>query len=257
MTSNKEAGFASAGPTALHVVSAQTKAPGDLWVRVGLGIAALSAAFSSFDGLKSLAEAAHWSPYMAPLFALCIDAYALTAIRVWLTRSSSPRAARFARKNAAGAVLLSLLGNAAWHLIDAGLLGVTWLVVLGVGSVPPVILGLVTHLAILRKQGGDLIPRDHEVVPEDDAPVLKDHPEQPAVPEPRPRTVSEDELLAAARLANEEFQQRYGQHITRDLLRTTLGIGGQQATVLLRRLRAADPPAVPKPKAVTANHENL
>src|SRR5688572_21054028 len=95
-----------AAPTTLPTNKA--KPPRDVWVGLGLGVAAVSAAFSSFDGLRSLAEAAHWSIYMAPLFALCIDAYALAAIRVWLARSTAPKAAAFARKNAIGAVALSL-----------------------------------------------------------------------------------------------------------------------------------------------------
>ncbi len=251
MTSSKaEVGAVNlAAPTSLEASTDKAKPPRDVWVGLGLGVAAVSAAFSSFDGLRSLAEAAHWSPYMAPLFAIGIDAYALAAIRVWLARSTAPQAAAFARKNAIGAVVLSLSGNAIWHLINAGLLAVTWPVVLGVGSVPPVILGMTTHLSILRKQDDSPVLRDGVAVPE----MLS----QGVVGAPSgPRVLAEDELLDAARIADNEFRARYGQGITRDLLRTTLGVGGQKATNLLRQLRGEDPPAVTTPKARSARAAN-
>jgi hypothetical protein len=237
----------------------------DLYVSLGLGIAAISAAFSSFDGLRSLALASHWSKYMAPLFALCIDAYALAAIRVWLTRSTSPRASRFARRNAVGAVVLSLIGNASYHLIAAEIIAVNWILVLGVGAVPPVILGLVTHLSVLRKQ--DDVPvrtiasHPHVAVQPASVPVRSlgrpqlidmDGPGNgtPAVPKTTPRSarrrvatvkarrLTEDELFAAAQQADMNYRQQYGRGITRDALRSTLKVGGDRATALLRQLRS-------------------
>ncbi len=246
MTSSNTAGSVSADPTTTQAIPVFTRPPRDVWVDLGLGIAAASAAFSSFDGLRNLAEAAHWSPYMSPLFALGIDAYALAAIRVWTSRSTSPSAVTFARKNAVGAVVLSLSGNAVYHLIAAGLLEVGWPVVLGVGSVPPVILGLVTHLSILRKQ-------DDRPAREDEAPVLETAPEQEAPVPVRPVQMDEDELLDAALRADNEFRQRYGQGITRDLLRTTLGVGGQKATELLRAIRAVEPPATQRERKSSAD----
>ncbi|WP_162907439.1 DUF2637 domain-containing protein [Allorhizocola rhizosphaerae] len=263
---------AAASPAAPRLAEATSKPLRDIWVSLGLSVAALSAAFSSFDGLKNIAEAAGWSPYMAPLFALSIDAYALTAIRVWLTRGASPRAAAFARRNAAGAVALSLLGNAAWHLIDAGLLAVTWPVVLGVGSVPPVILGLVTHLAMLRKQTDDLSAPDVTRRAVDKGDVLRPSPGRPqatAGDDSRPAPVaaddigrdrpsksaaarvprrssakavrrlrSEDELLLLAREADAAYRERYGRGITRDALRSALKVGGSSASQVLARLKA-------------------
>src|SRR5215510_6253908 len=88
----------------------------DVWVAFGMAVSAVSAGFSSFAGLRSLAEVTGWAS-MAPLFALCIDAYALTSIRVWLTSGpTSPYTRAFAKRNAIGAITLSLAGNAAWHL---------------------------------------------------------------------------------------------------------------------------------------------
>jgi hypothetical protein len=125
----------------------------DGWVALGMTVSATSAAVSSFSGLRLLAEVAGWAPIMAWLFPLTVDAYAMTATRVWLAASTrSERARRFARTNAVGAILLSLCGNATYHLIAAGLVAVTWPIVLGVGAVPPLVLGLVSHLAVLRTQ---------------------------------------------------------------------------------------------------------
>jgi hypothetical protein len=97
----------------------------DWWVALGLFVSALSAAVSSFAGLHALALSTGWHPWAAPLFPLTVDCYALTAVRVWLARSTrSGRARRFARANAVGAILLSVLGNATWHLVAADLLRV-------------------------------------------------------------------------------------------------------------------------------------
>ncbi len=63
---------------------------------------------------------------------------------------------------------------------------------------------------------------------------------------PSPAQDAEDEaLLAAARRAAADHQQRHGQPITRDALRAQLGVSNQAASGLLRQLRAGerrDPP---------------
>jgi hypothetical protein len=237
----------------------------DWWVALGLFVSALSAAVSSFAGLHALALSTGWHPWAAPLFLLTVDCYALTAVRVWLARSTrSARARRFARANAVGAILLSVLGNATWHLVAAELVSVTWVVVVLVGAVPPVVLGLVAHLAVLRTQDDEDGPEDEAVLRAVPA-VLEDEPgtggtvpsPDSAVPEPErmrtepaaavPGTTSpspavrryatEDELLAAARAIDARYRARYGKPITRDQLRRELRIGGQRATEVLRRLR--------------------
>jgi hypothetical protein len=56
----------------------------------------------------------------------------------------------------------------------------------------------------------------------------------------------DEALLAAARRAAAEHQDRHGQPITRDALRARLGVSNQAASELLRQLRAGEgqPPAV-------------
>lgn len=244
----------------------------DWWVALGLFVSALSAAVSSFAGLHALALSTGWHPWAAPLFPLTVDCYALTAVRVWLARSTrSGRARRFARANAVGAILLSVLGNATWHLVAAELVSVTWVVVVLVGAVPPITLGLVAHLAVLRTQDdedgredgtvlrtvpavredvsgtSETVPAPGSTVPEPDRTVPG--PERtgaepaetvpgraPPFPAAR-RYASEDELLESARAADARHRAEYGKPITRDVLRRELRVGGQRATGVLRRLR--------------------
>jgi len=251
----------------------------DGWVTIGMLVSATSAALSSFDGLRSLALAAGWTVWMAPLLPLTVDAFAATATRVWLAASTqSARAKRFARNCAVGAILLSLIGNAVWHLIAAELLMVTWVVVLCVGAVPAGVLGLVSHLAVLRRQvdhaptsearaeavppvverdaprTDTMTPRTEVAVPEPQTKVRQDveasRPEdgakrdepqrrQAASATPsRPRYGGQDVLLAAARAADSSYRAVHGRPISRDELRRELRIGGERATAVLRRLRA-------------------
>jgi hypothetical protein len=150
--------------------------------------------------------------------------------------------------------LLSLAGNAVFHLIAANLLQVTWVVVLGVGAVPPVVLGLVSHLAVLRTESDLAVPTETSTVL---SPVLSTVPEPPnsptvqekAVVSARPRTAPRrkaitaynartEDLLPMARTADAAYRQAHGKGITRDQLRLTLRIGGERATALLRQLKA-------------------
>ena len=50
----------------------------------------------------------------------------------------------------------------------------------------------------------------------------------------------DEALLAAARRAAAEHQDRHGQPITRDALRARLGVSNQAASELLRQLRAGE-----------------
>jgi Protein of unknown function (DUF2637) len=207
--------------------SPDTKPRRDPWILLGLTIAALSAAVSSFDGLRLLAMATGWSGWQAPLLPLTVDAFALSAIRIWLlgsTVSSSTRS--LARSGAIGAVALSLTGNGFWHLHSSGLVPVHWMTVLLVGASPPVVLAVVVHLTAVHRQV--------------DSYVLKDVPSTDGSSQDGPRYGSEDALLAAARKADASYRARYGRRITRDALRRELRIGGQRATEVRRQLEAEE-----------------
>jgi hypothetical protein len=228
--------------------------------------------------LRDLATVAGWPVWYAWLLPVCVDAYAVTATRVWLVGSTrSRRARRFARTNAGAAIFLSLAGNACWHLVAAHLLAVSWPVVLAVGAVPPLILGAVSHLAVLRSQVDLPVPEavlSPAVRTEDRAGTairIADGPRTAVSTEAGPadgpgsavgtaagpgrsglpRRATESgpqyetaaELLAAARAADAAHRAAHGRAITRDALRQTLRIGSGRATEVLRQLKT-EPTAV-------------
>jgi hypothetical protein len=114
-------------------------------------IAGIAAAVASYSALFELAVHTGWSPRAAWLFPLTVDAYAVAALRVWLGKHTASQAARQrARRNAVLAIAASMAGNAALHAALAGDYRITWPVVVAVSAVPPVTLGLVSHLLALR-----------------------------------------------------------------------------------------------------------
>lgn len=145
----------------------------DRWTYGGMLAVALAAAVLSFSALAGLAELAGVTA-AAPLpggarlrlswlLPIAVDAYAVTATRVWLRTAGTARTRAYARRNAVGAIALSVAGNAAYHALDAA--GVTlgevrggWAVVVAVSAVPPVMLGLVGHLHAL-------VSEDHRAAP--------------------------------------------------------------------------------------------
>lgn len=140
----------------------------------GMLAVAVAAAVLSFSALAGLAELAGVSGAvslpggarfrLAWLLPIAVDAYAVTATRVWLRTAGTPRTRGYARRNAIGAIALSVVGNAVYHaLIASGLTSLTgvragWVVVVAVSAVPPVMLGLVGHLHAL-------VSEDHRPAP--------------------------------------------------------------------------------------------
>jgi hypothetical protein len=193
----------------------------DGWVIVGMLVAAASAAVASFTGLRSLARAAGWPVQLAWLLPLTIDAYAMTAARVWLTGSTRVRG--FARANAVGAIAVSILGNATYHLIAAELITMAWPIVVLVGAVPAAVLGLTAHLHAIR--GVETDP--------------KSGPQTRTKRRTRRRTGerTDADLIAAAREADVAYRAEHnGRAITRDALRAALRIAGPRATEIRRQL---------------------
>ncbi len=116
-------------------------------------VAGIAAAVASWSALYGLALRTGWSHVTAPLFPLTVDAYAVAALRVWLGRSTASPAARLrARRSAVLAIVASMAGNAALHAAAAGVYEITWPVVVAVSAIPPVTLGLVSHLFALRAE---------------------------------------------------------------------------------------------------------
>ncbi|WP_345432028.1 hypothetical protein [Actinoallomurus vinaceus] len=130
----------------------------DWVVDLGLTAAGSGAVAASYSALKGLAHLTGWGS-LDWLLWVCIDIYGLTATRVWLSRrTKSRKVRRFAAWNAIGAIGLSLAGNAAYHAIHArawDLGGRFWMLVVAVSSVPPIIIGFIGHLAVLRTRDRD------------------------------------------------------------------------------------------------------
>ncbi len=222
----------------------------DWWVAAGMAVSATSAAVSSFAGLRGLAVVAGWPVTLAPLLPLTIDAYAMTATRVWLTKSTgSARARRFARTNAVGAICLSLIGNATYHLLATGLILANWIVIVAVGAVPALVLGLISHLAVLRAEVDPAGPATDHLGPE--AGPSTDSGRVGTGPESIQRYRTDEELTQAARAADQAYREAHGNRpIPRDELRRALCVGGARATTLRRQLKAeqaAAPEVSPPP----------
>ncbi|WP_412742016.1 DUF2637 domain-containing protein [Krasilnikovia sp. MM14-A1004] len=204
----------------------------DWWVIVGMSVAAISAAVASFAGLRGLARVAGWPDRLAWLLPVTIDAYAMTSARVWLAGTlGSSRARGFARANAIGAIATSIVGNAGYHLVAAGLVAISWPIVVLVGAVPAAVLGLTAHLHAL----GTVTASDR-----DPAPTAEDGPQtRTRVRTRRTKTRTDADLLNAAREADARHRAAHdGRPISRDGLRSALRIAGPKATELRRVLVA-------------------
>ncbi len=250
----------------------------DGWVVAGMVIAAASAAVASFTGLRGLALITGWPQRLAWLLPLTLDAYAMTSARVWLASTTRAcRARRFARANAIGAIGASIAGNATYHAVTVGLLTVSSPIVVLVGAVPAAVLGLTAHLHALRTLADPQDGTESERRDEDEREANGEQSRTGGGTEdrPKPRTHNssrrrpkyrtEDDLMAAAREADEAYRAAHdGRPITRDALRVALSIAGPRATELRRQLAAEsaqseqsgdplDPTAVPDRKeALTA-----
>lgn len=198
--------------------------------------AAVSAAVASFAGLRGLAVVAGWPDRLAWLLPITIDAYAMTSARVWLAETlDGDRARRFARANAIGAITTSIIGNAGYHLVAAGIITISWPIVVLVGAVPAAVLGLTAHLHALRTVATPA--GEPTFAPEDRPPVRTETRTRPRPRRTKRRT--DEALLKAAREADARYRATHdGRPITRDGLRSALRIAGPKATELRRRLAA-------------------
>lgn len=121
----------------------------DVWTLLGVGVVAMAAAVLSFSSLQALAVRAGYTPALAALLPLAVDAQAVVATRAWLTAGTSKRTYRYARALALAAVAGSVAGNAGQHAMTAAGVVTPWWVVVAIASVPPVALAATAHLAAL------------------------------------------------------------------------------------------------------------
>ncbi len=130
-------------------MSTRTRHGHDAWTLLGVGVVALAAAVLSFSSLQDLAERAGYTPKLAALLPLAIDAQAVVATRAWLATHTPERARGYARTLALAAVAGSVAGNAGQHAMAAANVVTPWWVVVAIASVPPVALAATAHLAAL------------------------------------------------------------------------------------------------------------
>lgn len=180
----------------------------DWVVGLGLAVSGLAAIVASFSTLTHLARLVGWGD-LDWLLPVVIDSYAITATRVWLSRQTrSRKVRRFAMSNAVGAIALSIVGNAAYHAIAAGAWDPGewwWLLVVTVSSIPPVAIGLISHLAVLRGRDAEFAAAEADrsgaarpvagdptpAAPEPD-PDRRVESDRPVEPEPAPTPVEGD-----------------------------------------------------------------
>lgn len=147
----------------------------DALFATGMAAVSLAAAISSYSGLASLADLAGWNHRLALLLPLTIDAYAMTATRVWLSpKTAGAKARRWAKGNAIGAIATSVAGNGVAHAADAHVFHVAWPIVVAVSAIPSIVLGLITHLWHLRNTPDPApvpVPDTQPVPPTGAAPV--------------------------------------------------------------------------------------
>ena len=115
-----------------------------------VGIAAvIAAAFGlSAAELNQLGHDAGWSGYWAMLFPITIDVYALISTLVWLVLAQTLEDRRQAAAGAFAAVGISIAGNTVEHLHQAGVIPISWPVVVAASAVPPVVMALAIHVAV-------------------------------------------------------------------------------------------------------------
>lgn len=140
-----------------------------------LGVVAISAAVLSFDALHGLAVLCGFTPRLAPLLPLTVDAGAAAGSLVWLGRDAGPARA-FGRRLALLLLGGSVAGNALGHGLAAYAAHPHWVVVVVVSAIPPAVLGAVVHLAVLagRRAVEPIVLGDLEEIEPLDEPTSRD-----------------------------------------------------------------------------------
>lgn len=127
-------------------------------VSVGVAFAGLCAAALSAPTLFNLARLGHVPVYLAWLLPACLDGYAITSIQFGNSVPADHPAHDAAKRNARHALLLSVGGNFAYHvLVLAGAMLPTWMpiaLLVVILSLPPFIVDRLLHLHSLASGSG-------------------------------------------------------------------------------------------------------
>lgn len=126
-----------------------------LTTAVALFIAGPAAAALSFQPLFSLAEFAAWPVWLAWLLPITLDVYAGCSILFGHQLPDGHRATGAARRNAVGALSLTMICNVLHHALAENMIGrrFVWLVVVGVSVLPPIIVERLLALRMLASNG--------------------------------------------------------------------------------------------------------
>ncbi|MGQ0479699.1 MAG: DUF2637 domain-containing protein [Pseudonocardia sp.] len=125
-----------------------------------LAVVAGAAAVLSFSALRDLAILCGFTPGLAWLLPVVIDAGAAAGCLVWLrTGGEYYYPSRFARSLTWTLLAASVAGNAVVHYLTAYSLTPPWWLVVAVSAVAPAVLGAVVHLAVLTAQSGTAGPQ--------------------------------------------------------------------------------------------------
>lgn len=114
-----------------------------------LAVVAAAAAVLSFAALRDLALLCGFTPHLAWLLPVTVDAGAAAGSIAWLARWTNTAATAYGRTLALVLLGLSVGGNALGHGLEAYRSNPHWLVVVGVSAIAPAVLGALVHLVVL------------------------------------------------------------------------------------------------------------
>jgi hypothetical protein len=179
-----------------------------------------------------------------------VEAYGAYALGAWLTPGTSARARRFARRSAVGALALGMLGQVAFHLLEAAhATHAPWPVTMFVSCLPVVALALGTALAHLLREPADDVPSTDKAAetvaavipapPEVELDTVADTPVMaPAVPVDGPEDVATGDVPAAPPVAIHTVSRR------RTPRRTSPGKPRAHAKIFAAEIERAELPSL-------------
>jgi hypothetical protein len=150
------------------------------WTVIGcVLLVALATVTASFTAQSGLGELAGWTTVfhvfgvevaMSWLLPITVDAYGIAATRIATDKARySAEVRRHAFGHALAAVVVSVLGNAMFHLIEAEVIvlgGAAWVLVVAVSVVPPIALGGLAHLlGVAARDEVEVTVADAKVMP--------------------------------------------------------------------------------------------
>lgn len=114
-----------------------------------LSIVAAAAAVLSFSALDGLARLCGFTPSLAWLLPVVLDAGAAAGSLAWLAPWTPPAARAYGRALALALLAASVGGNALGHGLEAFKVAPAWWVVVGVSAISPAVLGALVHLTVV------------------------------------------------------------------------------------------------------------